>query len=239
MNGESSDPASLIIVDYQLQSLKDSSVFTSVTTSFKYSECSGAQNPAPQEKCSPNVIAYAPFERPVKFNQTTATEGHTNSSQLEIAPEVKGIKIGSLQFGHGSSSEHEQKYFERGRAGRHFEHGKATLVWWNLVHNTNQGAEITPQFRIAMLVERKSNSKFQAEFNIAARGGFGYKIQELKDKWLYKTAMDDPVIFDPTRPPMGELEGIVASELGKLKKRERLESLAFVPGLEVLESKSD
>ena len=94
---------------------------------------------------------------------------------------------------------------------------------------------MTPQFRVAILVERKSDAKFQAEFKIAAKGGFGYRVQELKDKWLYKTAIDDPVIFNPSKKPVGDLEGIDASQLGKLKKRERLEVLSYVPGLEILE----
>ncbi|KAH7157943.1 hypothetical protein B0J13DRAFT_543145 [Dactylonectria estremocensis] len=232
MAGALSNPASLIVIEYQLQSLKEDSVFTSVTTSFTFSE---HNNPSEEDKSSPSVIAYAPFERPVKLNQSTATEGNTTTLQLTIDPEVNGIRIGGFTWGRDNASTHEQKYFEQGRAGRHFDHGRANVVWWNLVHNKSQGSEVTPQFRVAILVERKSDNKFEADFKIAAKGGFGYKIQQLKDKWLYRTAIDDPVIFDPKKEPMGDLEGVDANELGKLKKRERLDSLSYVPGLEVLE----
>ncbi|KAF4946952.1 hypothetical protein FGADI_10768 [Fusarium gaditjirri] len=234
MAGETSSPASLILVDYQLQSLKSDKVFTAVTTGFTFSEYLGNLSNETKDKSLPTVIAYAPFERPVKLNQSTATEGTTQNAQMTLEPEVGGIKIGSAGFGGEKTSSHEQKYFEQGRAGRHFDHGRAHVVWWNLVSNKSQGSEITPQFRVAMLVERKSNAKFQADFKIAAKAGVGYKVQEIKDKWLYKTAIDDPIIFDPSKGPVGDLEGIDPLQLGKLKKRERLESLSFVPGLEML-----
>ncbi|KAM0554852.1 hypothetical protein ACHAPJ_006587 [Fusarium lateritium] len=176
MAGESSNPASLILVDYQLQSLKSDSVFTSVTTSFTFSEYSSTSGGLLEDKSSPAVIAYAPFERPTKLNQSTATEGSTSQAQLTIEPEVNGIKLGSINLGGERTSTHEQKYFEQGRAGRHFDHSRAHLVWWNLVHNKSQGSEVTPQFRVAILVERKSDAKFQAEFKIAAKGGFGYRV---------------------------------------------------------------
>ncbi|KAK6538632.1 hypothetical protein TWF694_010210 [Orbilia ellipsospora] len=235
MNGASSNPASLIVVDYQLVSLKEGSVFTSVTTSFTFSDCQSPQSDTAQASAgsAPTVVAYAPFELPVRFNQSTATESHKTNPELNIAPEFNGISLGGFKFGTESSSSHEQKYFEQGTAGRHFD-GDKQIVWWNLIHNKSQNHGVTPQFRVAVLVERKTDSKFQANFKIAARGGFGYKIQSLKDKWLYKTAIDDPIIFDPARPPMGDLEGIEASELGKLKKRERLQGLSMVPGLEIL-----
>ncbi|KAM0344166.1 hypothetical protein ACHAPU_007888 [Fusarium lateritium] len=235
MDGESSNPASLILVDYQLQSLKSDSVFTSVTTGFTFTEYSGISSSAAQDESSPAVIAYAPFERPVKLNQSTATEGSAKNAQLNLEPEFSGIKIGSIKVGGEKTSSHEQKYFEQGRAGRHYDRGRPHMVWWNLVHNRSQGSEVTPKFRVAILVERKSDAKFQADFKIAAKGGFGYKIQGLKDKWLYKTAVDDPVVFDPAKTPMGDLEGIDALQLGKLKKRERLELLSYLPGLETLE----
>ncbi|WAO96318.1 Hypothetical protein NCS54_01398700 [Fusarium falciforme] len=231
MDGASSSPASLIVLDYQLQSLKQDSIFTSVTTSFTFSE---HPDTSEESKALPSVIAYAPFERPVKLNQSTATEGKTTTTQFSISPQVKGISLGNFTLGRDKTSSHEQKYFEQGRAGRHYDHGRPNLVWWNLVHNRSQGSEVTPQFRVAILIERKGSAKFQADFKIAASGGFGYKIQELKNRWLYKTAIDDPVIFDPEKDPMGDLEGVDANELGKLRKRERLEVLSYFPGLEIL-----
>ncbi|KAM7221642.1 hypothetical protein V8F06_003033 [Rhypophila decipiens] len=209
LDPETKTPASLIVVDYQLESMNG--VFTSATTSFTFTEYTG---PGP------------------KGDESASAPAH--SQELELKPEVAGVSIGGPKFGHESESTHEQRYFERGRAGRHFDHGRAFNVWWNLEYNRSQALSITPKFRVAMLVQRKSNSKFQADFKIAARGGFGYVIQELKDRWLYKTAIDDPIIFDPSKEAMGDLEGVDPAHLGLLRKRERLEALVSVPGLESL-----
>ncbi|KAI0469387.1 hypothetical protein F4859DRAFT_516319 [Xylaria cf. heliscus] len=228
----SKTPASLIIVDHQLEALDG--VFTSATTSFTFTEYTGPYRTGDEPASAPAVLAYGPFEYLAKLHQTTATETSTHTQELEIKPEVSGVSLGGPRFAHEGGSTHEQKYFERGRAGRHFDHGRAHNVWWNLVYNRSQKLSITPKFRVAMLVERKSDSKFQADFKIAARGGFGYVIQELKDRWLYRTAIDDPIIFDPSKEPMGDLVGVDATKLGLLRKRERLEALVSVPGLESL-----
>ena len=234
LDPNSKTPASLIIVDYQLEALNEGSTFTSATTSFTFSEYAGPNRTGDEPVSAPAVLAYGPFEYLAKLNPSTATEQSKTSQELEIKPEASGISAGGIKFAHESESTHEERYFERGRAGRHFDHGRAHNVWWNLVYNRSQKLSITPKFRVAMLVERKSDSKFQAQFKIAARGGFGYMIQELKDRWLYKTAIDDPIIFDPSRPSMGDLQGVDATKLGLLKKRERLEALVSVPGLDFL-----
>jgi hypothetical protein len=49
----------------------------------------------------------------------------------------------------------------------------------------------------------------------------------LKERWLYKTSFDDPVIFDPSRPATGDLESMDPAKLGVLRKRERLEALTY------------
>jgi hypothetical protein len=224
-------PASLIIVDYQLDALEEGSMFTSANTSYTFSEYTGSHEVGNEQASSPSVLAYAPFEYMTKLNQSTADIQSKNSQTFQINPQMSGISIANIQFSHEGGSSHEQKYFERGRAGRHFSNGRAHIVWWNLVYNKSQKLSITPKFRIAMLVERKSDSKFQASFKIAARGGIGYMVQHLKDRWLRKTTIDDPIIFDPAKQPIGELQGIDPKNLGLLRKRERLEALVLMPGL--------
>ena len=233
LDPESKSPASLIIVDYQLEAMNEGSVFTSVTTSYTFSEYTGSDRGSDDKPVSPAVLAYAPFQCLTKINQSTATARRQHNQEAEINPQVDGFSVGSIRFGRESESTHEQRYFERGRAGRHFDHGRAHNVWWNLVCNESQALSITPKFRIAMLIQRSSDSKFQAEFKISARGGFGYRIQELKDRWLYRTAIDDHIIFDPSnKSVVGDLEGVDPSSLGLLRKRERMEALTVLPGLE-------
>ncbi|KAI1128237.1 hypothetical protein F5Y10DRAFT_240836 [Nemania abortiva] len=232
LDPDSKTPASLIVVDYQLEALEG--VFTSATTSFTFTEYTGPNRKGDEPVSAPTVLAYGPFEYLAKLNPSTATERTMNNQELDIKPEVSGVSIGGPKFAHESESTHEQRYFESGRAGRHFEHGRAHNVWWNLVYNRSQKLSITPKFRVAMLVQRESESKFQADFKIAARGGFGYVIQQLKDRWLYKTAIDDPIIFDPSHKVIGDLVGVDSTHLGLFRKRERLEALISIPGLEFL-----
>ncbi|KAL6796989.1 hypothetical protein J3E68DRAFT_320846 [Trichoderma sp. SZMC 28012] len=231
LDSVSKTPASLIIVDYQLEALKEGSMFTSATTSYTFSEYTGSHRVGGEPASSPAVLAYGPFEYMTEFHQSTANEHNKNSQELQINPQVNGISAASITFGHERESTHEQRYFERGRAGRHFSNGRADTVWWNLVYNKSQKLSITPKFRVAMLVERKSDSKFQAVFEIAAHSGFGYKVQEFKERWLHRTAIDDPIVFDPAKPAMGDLQGVDSMNLGLLRKRERLEALVSVPGL--------
>lgn len=63
---------------------------------------------------------------------------------------------------------------------------------------------MSPKLRVAILVARKNNSKFQAKFGIDVHGGFGYAISELMEIWMRRTAIDDPIIFDPTHNPVGD-----------------------------------
>lgn len=64
----------------------------------------------------------------LKSEETTA--------QLKIAPEVNGIKIGSITLGKETESKHEQRYFDIGTAGTHFDaKSRPNMVWWNVTHN--------------------------------------------------------------------------------------------------------
>jgi hypothetical protein len=228
-------PASLIIVDYSLKNLKEGSCFTSVQTSFTFMEYE--KSGESDEIASPGVIAYAPFEEEVRFNKTTADETTTEKKELEIGPEVEGFGAGKIVLGKETESTHEQQYFDKGQAGRHYDHGRPFVVYWSLIHNRSQNLGVSSDFRVAMLVERKSNAKFQAKFDIVVRGGFGYSIEALKDKWLRKTAVDDPIIFDPSRDIMGDLEGLEnKNKLGELKKRHSLKGLTHVWGLGPLQA---
>jgi len=179
LDPESKVPASLIIVDYQLEAMNEGSLFSSVTTSYTFSEYTGPHRCGDDKPASPAALAYAPFEYLTKINESTATERSQNNQEAGINPQVEGFSLGKIRFGRESESTHEQKYFKRGRAGRHFDHSRVHNVWWNLVCNKSQALSITPKFRIAMLIERSSDSKFQVEFKISARGGFGYKISSI------------------------------------------------------------
>lgn len=238
LDEQTKTPASLIVVDYSLKSLKEGSCFISVDTSFTFTEYERRTETA--ELASPDVIAYAPFDKEVRYNKTTVDERTTAKKEVEISPEVEGFRVGKAALGEETESTHGQQYFDKGIAGRHFEEGRAYVVYWNLMHNRSQNLGVSSGFRVAILVERKSNVKFQAKFDIVVKSGFGYSVEALKDKWLRKTAIDDPIIFDPSKDIPGSFKGLYnKNKLGELKKRNRLNGLTHVWGLEPLQSLGD
>jgi hypothetical protein len=255
MDEEKTKPASLILVDYNLNATAEGAVFTSVGTCFEFSDyqprdgTGGGNNVA---KASPEVVAYAPFKEPKRFNESTVDQSKNTTPSAEFSPQFAGAGAGKIGYSSEKTVTHTQRCFDQGMAGRDYDGERPYRVWWSLTQNRSQNLGISPKLRLAMLVERMSYAKFQAVFKIAPRGGLGYTLDELKEKWLRRTTYDDPVIFDPQAPPMlGELEdeliaveavkreednSITAGVFGKLKKRERLEGLSYVWGLAAVET---
>jgi len=200
-------PASLILVDYKLNTT-GATVFSSIDTSFSFRPYPVANDSA---KLAPHIAAYAPFVEPVPFNRTTVKKSSKHIPSVKVNPQVAGTGVGEVGYAHESGSEHDQKYFDLGQGGRDYDdRERGYRVWWNVVQNRSQSAGIPPVLRLAMLVERDAAApadKFQAMFSIAPRGGIGYSIDYLKEKFLRKTTYDDPVIFDPAADPkLGDLE---------------------------------
>ena len=225
-------PASLIVVDYRLQIAKEGARFSKVTTSFKFASHG--------QGLSPSVIAYSPFEQQLRWNHTQVTKTSDTSLEAEFSPEVQGINVGSLTASRESGSEWVQRSFDRGLGTRHYTNDRprrAHIVEWTLLANKRQREGVAPSFRVAMLVAREGNGQFEAKFTISAHGGFGYVLEHLKDRFLRKTAIDDPIIFSPSREPFGDtLEGVVIdrNNLQALVTGSELKGLSTVWGLDPL-----
>ncbi|KID79733.1 uncharacterized protein G6M90_00g016590 [Metarhizium brunneum] len=244
MDIQTKQPASLIIVDYSIMITKEGARFSTVDTSFEFSEY---LTPAEQAEAAgsfsrgtcPSVIAYAPFEEPVRFNYMASEESKKTQLEVKLSPEVAGVKPGEVSFGQERESTYSRRYFDQGLGGRNFDqNGCAYRVWWNLIQNKKDNAGVPPKFRVAILLQRTGTGKFQAKFGFAARGGFGYRLEELTNRWLRRTAVDDPIIFDPSADPIGsDLDGmkIDQQELRKLKVGSELANLGRVWGLNQLQ----
>lgn len=256
LDQESKTPASLIVIDYSLKNIKYGGRFTSATTSFNFalhrpedegeaSESAGLEDP----RNTPHISAYAPFEKPIQWEETTADKSKTDKVEIELAPEAQGFKAGKIAYSHESSSAQTQRYFQQGLAGRHFlppgsARNVADKVWWNLQNNQIQKSNIPPEFRVAILLTRRievAEQKFQARFEIAIRGGIGFKLSELTDRFLRRNVADKPVVFNPKVQFIGEeLDGLKPNdngvyELGHLAKGRELVKLTSVWGLSPLE----
>lgn len=215
-DAEKTKPASLILVDYNLNATAEGAVFASIDTSFEFQTY-----PPDPNNLTPQVAAYAPFKEPARLNESTAKKSKKHQSSAKFSPQFAGAGAGEVAYATERALEHEQKYFDLAQGGRDYD-GKERpyRVWWSVIQNRSQKLGVPPKLRLAMLVERTSEDKFQAVFKIAPRGGIGYALDHLREKWLRKTTYDDPVVFDPlVDPKLGELEDALI-EAGVLKWEE-------------------
>ncbi|POR36003.1 Uncharacterized protein TPAR_03815 [Tolypocladium paradoxum] len=256
LDAKSNKPASLIIVDYSLSNLKENGHYSSVTTiiDFKpYMEDEGLGDVDENPLDTPNVTAYAPFEKPERWDLTTAKKDSKHRFDSSIEPEYSGIKAVKISYTYETAISHEQRYFSQGLAGRHFiregpAKNIADQVWWNLQHNFCQQSGVPLRFRTAILVTRHAeaaNAKFQARFNIAVRGGIGKMMSDMINVFLRRNVPDKPVVFDPQIKLVGDkLEGIEPNadgvyELGHLAQGRELVKLCEVWGLNPLQMSQD
>ncbi len=215
-------PASLIIFDYTLFNNKPGSKFTSATTQFEFSEyvvteaekeaASTADAPPPTSTgdSNPNVVAYAPFTQPRRWNFSTADKTSRNTIEADVGADAPPAKT-EMKASHESEMSYAQKYFDEGKAGRHYHEGTKRYhkVWWNMIHNSSQKEGVAPTFRVAILVKRTSmTAKFKATFNIVVKGDVSYELSKTVDKFLRRTVIDDPVNFDPAAEPVGKVQEI-------------------------------
>jgi hypothetical protein len=81
--------------------------------------------------------------------------------------------------------------------------------------------------RAAVFVELRSNAKFNAVFDLELEAGFWYKQQKMLDRMFGRGETDDPIMFDPGRPPQGHVHSIQANALVKLVQGESFQALGY------------
>jgi len=224
-----------MIFEYHLYCTNPKHVFDAVDTSFKFDFEAVKHPDKVTSEASPNVVAFAPFRLPERFDNSTS------EIRRKIAAEIKAgfTAPGGATIEGGPSIEkeetHEQKYFGEGKADRDWdERAKRNYaVWWNVRHNDNQGHGVPPVFRTAILLERANDKPFKAKFTCVVAGGLLFNI---KQKILGLVDPDDPINFDPSHPPQGEYKGLekYINNMEELKDGKKLDSLAYVWGLEPL-----
>ncbi|KAI1329508.1 hypothetical protein F5Y16DRAFT_366200 [Xylariaceae sp. FL0255] len=244
----SKTPTSLLVVEYSVHNLENQGRCSSVTTRFEfapYLEDRIGLPLTPEPLDTPSVKAWAPFATAREWDQTTATKENNHHFTANLEPSVQDTTMGNLTYDGEHNSSHEQRYFSRGVAGRHFikkgtARGVPFCVWWNLQHNFSQKSGVPPTFRTAILLTRRAEaakSKFISRFNIAVRGGFGMALMTLINRFLRRSDKPRPILFDPSIKFMGEkLNGLVANqegeyELGHLAEGDELVKLSYVWGL--------
>lgn len=199
--------ASLIVLEYQLKCLEPQSSFESIHTKLTFRE--NSTKGTHEVPSRPHVKQTEPFSTSERWDVTT--EVVASDSHLEG---TAGVGFGPVTLegtaGGGRESAHEQLHFIEGDTGRHF--NKDTQVydeaWWNIVQNQSQKHGVPRNFRVAVLLERSSDAKFEATFALEVHAGFRYAASKAWN-WLRGRAQgDDPIVFDPAQPPQGDTTGV-------------------------------
>ncbi|KAF2655445.1 hypothetical protein K491DRAFT_692906 [Lophiostoma macrostomum CBS 122681] len=192
LNGPQTEPASLIIFEYEVHSREDNSVVKSLETNFKFTQTA---------QSGPSVVAYAPFIRR-RYNFST---GDITHSQGFEATGGAGAGPGNLEASYSKQREksHEQQYFEKvesytGYNERQKRHDEIT---YRFTQNQSQKHGVTPFFRTAVLLKRTDDQPFKAYFKIDLRGGFMYNTSQGLKK-VFGKSPDDPINFDPAVQPL-------------------------------------
>jgi hypothetical protein len=221
---EDTQNATLLVLEYRIHALKPGHQFSFIRTSFKFVSAPPTKG---QEPSSPSVAAWAPFHRPARTQETTQDEKSTRKIGGNVGLQ-SGLPVGAgLNVEFGGEKSHLQQYFQKGAAGRHFNDTTRLndTIWWTMEQNQSQNLGVEQVFRVAVLLERKSEADFVGKFKIELQGGFRFAMGELKGKverFFRRIKLDDPINFAPTKKPrQGKVVGLNASSLGSLMTDER------------------
>ena len=227
---------SLMVFDYKLHYTKRDHYISSVKTEFIFDEATLATELG-EERADPEVVAYAPFERELRWNETEAdvkNEGH-GDAKLGANFVVKA----EASAGGAREISRQQKYFDRGVASRKYNNKsrKWDRVHWFLQQNASQGHGVPSTLSVAILLRRASNANYKGTFDIRIEAGFW---EDLKSgiRRFFRKPEDDPVNFDPQRRPEGckweKLQKDIDEEnLGALAKDDELIKLVEVWGVDL------
>ncbi|KAF2870616.1 hypothetical protein BDV95DRAFT_629208 [Massariosphaeria phaeospora] len=211
------------------------------------------QDSAP--KASPEVVAYAPFARTEKWNETE-TQIRRKLAKGAKADVHHGATLG-VNADHEREVSFTRKYFDKGTSDPIPDErtGKEIGRQWYLEQNKAQKYGVEPDFKIAVLLKRSHNANgepiiFQSIFDMRVEAGLLHDIEEHTRRFyrLWKPE-DDPVYYKPdadnhVRGPEGEkmMENVNVERLGELSKEGVLAGLlnnkaGLTSGLEPFDAK--
>lgn len=221
-------PASLIVFEFTLNSLHRKHTYRSLYTSLAFN----ISDPNADPKTTPQIIAFAPFEKAVSAHGVDVEKKKTKNTALQsvsvIGPGGAGATIGG-NISRGLEQNYKKRYTQLLQASRHISHDGSLgydTAWWNMRENEVLHDGIPTSLRIAVLLQRASrDEKFVGNFTMKLDAGVWYKVKERWNDFWGLVELDDPVIFDPSLPPLGEMEGIDPENLGALRNGEDLQTL--------------
>ena len=237
-NAEKQQAMTLMVFDYRLIYTKREHFVKSIKTSFVFDEAAfPAETRSGEGPASPNVVAYAPFEKSMEWKKTEAEVKIQAHGDAKI-----GIDHGAnaeLSAGREREISHTQKFFTRGQAGRKFNNRtrKWEEVFWFMQQNESQKDGIPSTFSVAILLKRASNANFKGTFFIRAEAG-RWADWKSNCQRMFSKEEDDPVNFDPQSKEKGQKwetfkDKIPEDNLGLLMKDDKLTELVEIWGVDL------
>jgi hypothetical protein len=187
-------PATLVVYEFELLARKRDRRIVQVDINFVFHGKDGAPDP--------EVVEIAPKNRMVtvetKQTETTTTsrEGKAGATQFgaELGGSVKWEKSVSRETSDATSI-----FGTRDTTGRRW--GEPNGVSWTLLENKSTKTGVPAFFRTAVLLKRHDDDEFESDFTIKASVDLVSALSRL----FGRTEVDDPIIYDPTRPPTNKL----------------------------------
>ncbi|KAN0069352.1 hypothetical protein V8E54_012367 [Elaphomyces granulatus] len=204
----------LIVVRFHLSCSTRNRRYKSVTLGFKFGE-KNLLNVSTKSK--PTVIAYAPFVETARFGETDVAR--TIRQKLEGTLGVNQIATAEARAGFEREEAYNRKYFNEGTANPiiNEETNEMIGVKWYLEQNAKQNDGVTPDFRIAVLLQRAvhqdgSQPQFIGTLDLETEAGL---LEDFRQgaRRVFGLPEDDDVIFDPTLP--GQAYGTIGEALLK------------------------
>ncbi|KAL2046275.1 hypothetical protein N7G274_001722 [Stereocaulon virgatum] len=235
-NPDKQQAVSLMVFDYKLHYTKGDYYIRSVETEFVFDEMT-VSTALGGERANPEVLAYAPFEKELRWNETTADVKNERHGDAKVG----GNYIATAEVSAGGAKEisHQQKYFDRGVASRKYNNKSRRWdrVSWFLQQNGIQGHGVPSTFSVAILLRRASDPMYTGTFDLRVEAGLWENLKSGIRRFFRKTE-DDPVIFNPKRRPEGSRlmkvqKDIDEEKLGALAKDDELIKLVKVWGLDL------
>lgn len=163
---------SVMVFYYIMMCTKRNDYVKSVKTKFTFDEAAFPAESRPGEgPANPSVVAYAPFEREMRWNESEADV--KNQAHADASVGVSHGASAELSGGKEKEVSHTQKFFTRGQVRRQYNigTGKWHGVVWFLQQNESQGDGVPSTFSVAILLKRASNANLKGNFSIRVEAG--------------------------------------------------------------------
>lgn len=224
-------PASLIILQYTLNSLHPKHTYRSLYTILNFA-AAAADSADVDPRMNPQIIAFAPFAKAAAPRGVEVEEKRTKEAGLQsisaTGPGGIGMTLGG-NVSRGAEAQYNKRYAQLLQASRHVSQDGSLgydTAWWNMRQSQVLRDGIPTTLRVAVLLQRASPDKgFICDFKMKLDAGTWYKVKERWNDFWGLLESDDPILFDPNLPPMGEVEDIDSGNLGTLRKGEDLQTL--------------